>query len=97
MLLESKVSNYRSIGEEQTISLIPASKKEHEENIIQNNKYSALNAIALYGANASGKFNILKAMRLLDRIIHISARTASTTKLPYDPFFLREDWANQPY
>ncbi|GHT13862.1 hypothetical protein AGMMS4956_10710 [Bacteroidia bacterium] len=97
MLLEFKVSNYRSIGEEQTLSFIPAQKqKDHEQNIIQNNKYNALNAIALYGANASGKSNILKAMSLLDKIIHISARTASTTKLPYDPFLLRNDWVNKP-
>jgi len=97
MLLEFKVSNYRSIGEEQTISLIPAPKqKDHEQNIILNNKYNAVNAIALYGANASGKSNILNAMSLLDKIIHISARTSSTSKLPYDPFLLREGWENKP-
>ena len=67
MLLEFKVSNYRSIGEEQTISLIPAPKqKDHEQNIILKNKYSALNAIVLYGANASGKSNILDAMNLMN-------------------------------
>ncbi|MDR1406911.1 MAG: ATP-binding protein [Tannerella sp.] len=97
MLLEFKVSNCRSIGDEQVISLIPALKqKDHAQNIIRHNRYNALNAIALYGANASGKSNILKAMSLLDKIIHISARTASTTKLPYDPFLLREDWINKP-
>jgi AAA15 family ATPase/GTPase len=97
MLLEFKVSNYRSIGEEQTLSLIPAPKqKDHEQNIIYKDRYNALNAIALYGANASGKSNILNAMSLLDKIIHISARTSSTTKLPYDPFLLREGWENKP-
>jgi AAA15 family ATPase/GTPase len=97
MLLEFKVSNYRSIGEEQTISLIPAPKqKDHSQNIIVNNKYHALNAIALYGANAGGKSNMLKAMSLLDKIVHVSAGTASTAKLPYDPFLLREGWANKP-
>jgi len=97
MLLQFKVSNYRSIGEEQTISLIPAPKqKDHEQNIISQDKYNALNAIALYGANASGKSNILNAMSLLDKIVHISARTSSTAKLPYDPFLLREDWKTKP-
>lgn len=97
MLLEFKVSNYRSIGEEQTISLIPApGQKDHEQNIIFKGRYNALNAISLYGANASGKSNILNAMSLLDKIIHISARTSSTTKLPFDPFLLREGWSNKP-
>ena len=35
MLIEFRVANYRSIGEEQVLSLVPASKqKEHSENII---------------------------------------------------------------
>jgi len=97
MLLEFKVSNYRSIGEEQTISLIPASKqKEHPQNILTRSKYQALNAISLYGPNGGGKSNILKSMSLLDMLVHVSARTSSTTRLPYDPFLLREGWSDKP-
>lgn len=97
MLLEFKVSNYRSIGEEQTVSLIPAPKqKDHLENIITKGRYQALNAISLYGPNGGGKSNVLKAMSLLDRLVHFSARTSSTTRLPYDPFLLREGWDNKP-
>ncbi|MEI6436181.1 MAG: ATP-binding protein [Bacteroidota bacterium] len=97
MLLEFKVSNYRSIGEEQTISLVPAPKqKDHIQNIITKGRYQALNAISLYGPNGGGKSNILKAMSLLDRLVHISARTSSTTRLPYDPFLLREGWGEKP-
>jgi AAA15 family ATPase/GTPase len=97
MLLEFKVSNYRSIGEEQTVSLIPAPKqRDHVENIISKGKYQALNAISLYGPNGGGKSNILTAMSLLDRLVNISGRTTSTTKLPYDPFLLREGWDEKP-
>jgi len=97
MLLEFKVSNYRSIGEEQTISLIPAPKqKDYLQNIINKGRYQALNAISLYGPNGGGKSNILKSMSLLDRLVHISARTSSTTLLPYDPFLLREGWEDKP-
>jgi len=87
MLLEFKVFNYRSIGDEQTMSLIPAPKqKDHLQNIFTKGRYKALNAISLYGPNGGGKSNILKAMSLLDRLVHISARASSTTRLPYDPF-----------
>jgi AAA15 family ATPase/GTPase len=97
MLLEFKVTNYRSIGEEQTISLIPASKqKEHPQNIIMRSKYQALNAISLYGPNGGGKSNVLKSMSLLDMLVHVSARTSSTSRLPYDPFLLREGWTEKP-
>ena len=97
MLIEFKVANYRSIGEEQILSLIPAPKqKEHLDNIISKGKHSALNALAIYGANGSGKSNLLLAMGLLNKLIHLSARSSSTTKLPFDPFLLREGWESKP-
>jgi AAA15 family ATPase/GTPase len=97
MLIEFRVSNYRSIGEEQILSLVPAPKqKEHPSNIIQNGKYEALNVIAMYGANASGKSNLLKSMLTLDVIINISAKLSSTQELPYEPFLLREGWNEKP-
>jgi len=84
MLIEFKVSNYRSIGEEQILSLIPDNKRgDSSDNIISVGKHSALNAIALYGPNASGKSNLLLSMSLLDKLIHLSARSSSTTELPY--------------
>jgi len=97
MLLEFKVSNYKSIGEEQIISLIPATQqKEHPQNIITRGKYQALNAISIYGPNGSGKSNLLSSMSLLDELIHLSGRSSSTSKLPYDPFLLREGWESKP-
>ncbi|MDX2256153.1 MAG: ATP-binding protein [Pseudanabaenaceae cyanobacterium bins.39] len=102
MLIEFRVSNYRSIGEEQVLSLVPAPKqKEHPQNIIESEtynlgKYRALNALAIYGANASGKSNLLKAMKLIDRIISLSFQAVSTQKLPYEPFLLRDGWAEKP-
>jgi hypothetical protein len=97
MLLEFKVSNYRSVGEEQTISLIPAPKqKDHLQNIIENGRYQALNAVSLYGPNAGGKSNILRSMSLLDNMVHLSTRSSSTARLPYDPFLLREGWEDKP-
>lgn len=97
MLIEFRVSNYRSIAEEQILSLIPAPKqKEYPDNIFSKGSHKALNAIAMYGANASGKSNLLKAMRVFDVIIHASARSSSTTKLPYDPFLLSAGWEEKP-
>jgi uncharacterized protein len=97
MLVEFRVSNYRSIGEEQILSLVPAQKqKEFLDNIINKGKHNALNALAIYGANGSGKSNLLLAMGLLDRLVHLSARSTSTAKLPFDPFLLREGWESKP-
>lgn len=97
MLIEFKVTNYRSIAEEQILSLVPDKKKgDPTDNVISNGKYSALNAIAMYGANASGKSNLLLSMSLLDKLINLSGDSSSTTKLPYDPFLLKKGWEKLP-
>ncbi len=97
MLVEFKVSNYRSIGEEQILSFIPAPKqRDYLENILEEAKFESLNVIGLYGNNASGKSNLLLSMSLLDRLIHLSARSSSTASLPYEPFLLREGWLEKP-
>ncbi|MDR6563807.1 MULTISPECIES: ATP-binding protein [unclassified Arcicella] len=97
MLIEFRVSNYRSIGEEQILSLVPDKKKgDPNDNIIEKGKHKALNSIAIYGNNASGKSNLLLSMSLLDKLVHLSARSSSTTKLPYDPFLLRKGFNQKP-
>jgi predicted ATPase len=97
MLIEFRATNYRSIGEEQILSLIPAAKqREYPQNIIPSGNHSSLNVIGIYGANGSGKSNLIQAMRLLDNLLYRSARAASTTPLPYDPFLLREGWVQRP-
>ncbi len=91
MLLEFRVTNFRSIGEEQVLSLVPTNgQKEYPENILSDSKHASLNAIAIYGANGSGKSNLLRGMDIMRTIILRSARASSTSKLPYDPFLLRD-------
>jgi AAA15 family ATPase/GTPase len=85
MLVEFSVSNYRSISDEQILSLVPSEQQEYLNNIIEKGTYKALNAIGIYGNNASGKSNVLNAIELLDKLLYLSARSNSTTKLPYQP------------
>lgn len=97
MLIEFRVSNYRSIGDEQIISLVPSPKqKDFESNVIVQDNYSILNGLAFYGPNSSGKSNVLKALELFDRFLYLSTQTNSTAKLPYDPFLLREGYGDKP-
>lgn len=96
MLLEFKIANYRSIGEEQTLSLVPANnQKEYEVNIFHDGKYEALNALAIYGPNAGGKSNIIRGLGCMSFIITHSAKLSSSSSLPYDPFLLREGFSSQ--
>ena len=91
MLIDFKVANFRSIGEEQVLSLLPVSnQKEYLDNIIEDGKHSALNVISIYGANSSGKSNLLLALYVMKLMILSSAKSSSTDPLPWLPFLLKE-------
>jgi hypothetical protein len=99
MLVQFKLSNYRSFAQEQVLSLVPSSSKtDFEQNILknENGKYSFLNGLAIYGPNSSGKSNLLNAIKTLSKMIFSSNKTNSTTDLPYDPNLLVEGYRDMP-
>lgn len=62
MLIQFTVENYMSYKNKATLNMTPSADKENPDNITTKNNYDALNTIAIYGSNASGKSNIFKAM-----------------------------------
>ncbi len=62
MLLQFSVTNYGSIKNKVLFSLIPSSDNTHPENLVVSGKYKANVITAIYGANASGKSTLFKAM-----------------------------------
>ena len=64
MLVEFSVSNFRSIKEMQTLSFVATAMNEHEDtNVFQaNEKTRLLKSVGVYGANSSGKSNLVKAV-----------------------------------
>jgi len=62
MLLQFRVKNYRSIGDEVIIDLTAGSGRELSSFLIEKNKVQILPVISMYGSNASGKSNIIEAM-----------------------------------
>ena len=69
MLIRYKVSNFLSFDEEQEISMIAGTTKRKEEQLIDDGNLKLLKFSALYGANASGKSNLLKAIDFSKYII----------------------------
>ena len=63
MLLNFTCSNFRSFRDEQTLSMLPGSTRNHQNHIITQGNLDILSLSVIYGANASGKSNIYKAMR----------------------------------
>jgi AAA15 family ATPase/GTPase len=72
MLVSFSVSNFRSFGEEQTLNMVASNKladhPEHRVPIGSTGKY-VLRAAVIYGANAAGKSNLVRAMRVAQQLI----------------------------
>jgi uncharacterized protein len=100
MLIEFSVANYRSILTKQTLSLVASSGGENEKKNVfsyANFKERFLRSAVIYGANAAGKSNLLKAILTLQRLILTTA--SSQEGLPLvgiTPFLLDKESASQP-
>jgi hypothetical protein len=79
MLIEFKVTNFRSINSTQTLSMVAAPTKEAN---LRNNIFSSgiedlqnlVKSVAIYGANAAGKSNLIEAMDFVQDFVRDSAK-----------------------
>lgn len=92
MLLNFSVKNYLSIREEVNLSMLTSSMKETFDIpktafISLSNDLQVVPLAAIYGANASGKSNLLDALRFLKTFVLTSlARDNVQDKIPVEPF-----------
>lgn len=96
MIINFSVENFGSIKEKQTLSFL-ANKSDHLEDyyIIEPIKGLRLNKLALiYGANASGKTTVLKALDFL-RDICTEPFDKKTEKFDFEPFLFDENKPKQ--
>ncbi|HEY4288405.1 MAG TPA: ATP-binding protein [Puia sp.] len=97
MLIEFTIGNFLSFKDKKTISLEATSIKEYlETNTIQKDKYSLLKGAVIYGANAGGKSNFIRAMSTMRRLVLHSFNASSTDELNVTPFLLNTDTCNKP-
>jgi AAA15 family ATPase/GTPase len=76
MLLRFRFSNFRSFREEQELSLIAGSFKDRADGVfnVAGLNEGVLPVAAIYGANASGKTTVLRALQFLHDVILDSHR-----------------------
>ena len=99
MLLEFKVSNFRSIRDMATLSMVGTSDESHPDNLIGDDILKGdkvLRSAALYGANASGKSNVLHALSLMGFMVMNSHSFQRGLRLPYFPFKFDKDSSDRP-
>jgi AAA15 family ATPase/GTPase len=71
MLINFTVDHFRSFGVEQTLDMLATALKDHSGHCvaIPGTKKSALQVAVVYGANASGKSNLVKAIQFAQHMI----------------------------
>ncbi len=99
MLIEFSVENFRSIKDRVTLSMVAGSKKENlEDNLIDTGfkDLTLLKSAVIYGPNASGKSNVIRAMFTAIGIIMNSNKVQKDEELPLTPFLLDSTYRNLP-
>ncbi len=92
MIIDFTVSNFRSIKEPQTLSLLAASDKDLPDNTFVANdieKTRLLKTAVIYGANGSGKSNLILAWQAMLEMIQFSTDEKRGEQIDtYTPFKL---------
>ncbi len=91
MILEIRLSNFFSIKDEVVLDMKAASLKSKNARLLSDNVFSynnteILKTAAIYGANASGKSNIVKAIRFCCLMILNSTNHNENTNFNYRKF-----------
>ena len=93
MIVDFTVTNFRSIQDEQIFSLYVETAGTHlPENVSYpaGDKIGVLKSAGIYGANASGKSNLLMAFRALQYIVVNSGDLKEGNAVAYEPYLLSE-------
>lgn len=100
MLVEFRVQNFRSLRDEQLLSMVASKDKTMLETNAVETGLSAvphvLKSSVIYGANASGKSNLIKALQYMRDVVLQSAAIPPGQLFNVKPFLLDEDSAASP-
>jgi len=99
MLVEFKIKNFMSFKDESVFSMVASKDKTY----LENNTISTptlnkrlLKTSVVYGANAAGKSNLIKAIKLVERLVHSANVDESGIPELYAPFKFSLETTNSP-
>ncbi len=101
MLVEFRVKNFRSLRDEQVLSLVASNDKTlHDTHTLSTGLRAAphlLKSAVVYGANAGGKSNLIKAMQYMRGVVMESATIIQPGQtFAVQPFRLDDRSASEP-
>lgn len=97
MLIRFRVSNFLSFRDEVELSMIPGRTRQHPDHIVRGdgrNDVSILRGALIYGPNASGKSNLIKAIAFARELILDGVKPAQA--IARTPFKLDRDCLQLP-
>lgn len=100
MLIEFSAANFRSIKESQKLTLVAGSGKE----LLEQNTFDSglpgfprlIRSAVIYGANAAGKTNLVRALQFMQALVVTSATFQEATRVTHNPFRLSKQTAARP-
>ena len=99
MIIRFSVTNFRSIYEEQTLDFEATASNNKSDNLVEQGDLRLLKSVVIYGANASGKSNLLRAFNSLRAFIVNSIDLKKGDRISerfYDPFLLKKGSSEEP-
>jgi AAA15 family ATPase/GTPase len=99
MLIEFTVTNYRSIKHQQTLSMVSANSRELQNTnttAVLEGRLDLVRTAAIYGPNASGKSNLIKALQTMIAIVLWSAQSQRGDEVPVTPYLFDRETQDQP-
>jgi AAA15 family ATPase/GTPase len=99
MLIEFAVTNYRSVKQQQTLSMVSASSNELQgtnTTPVLEGRLELVRTAAIYGPNASGKSNLIKALQTMIAIVLWSAQSQRGDEVPVTPYLFDVETQRQP-
>lgn len=85
MLIRFKVSNYLSFDDVQELTMVSGATRDNREHVLEREGFGILKAAAVFGANASGKSNLIKALAESKRVITNNGRIAANEYFRHKP------------
>lgn len=103
MLIMFRAKNFASFKEDVILDLRKTSYKQHPSHIFKVDEYELLKTVAIYGANASGKSNLIRAVYEFKQLIasqfYIDSESSknmdvSSSNIDIKPFLLTDEINN---
>lgn len=87
MLIRFSFKNFKSFKNETLLDMEATSLKEHDYNLVKTDQIHLLKVAAIYGANASGKTNVLQAFEYMKKRILVSDDSKKNSTIDEDNIY----------